>query len=163
MKNFYNTLKFILLTVASVLLLSLPGCSDSNDVENPPAPEDKLELIISVGTVTSNSIEATVTPSNNEAAYYAGVHSAVEVGEDKGAGFVQELIAQEGFDALLKQNKQQLVKNELTPESDYYVVAFGYDAQKGNPVQSWARSTLSWRENLLGAMPWYKLIPRTMR
>ena len=131
MKNFYNTLKFILLTVASVLLLSLPGCSDSNDVENPPAPEDKLELIISVGTVTSNSIEATVTPSNNEAAYYAGVHSAVEVGEDKGAGFVQELIAQEGFDALLKQNKQQLVKNELTPESDYYVVAFGYDAQKG--------------------------------
>ena len=130
MKKFLETLKALMLLMASALLLAVPACSESEETDPTPEPEKPLELVIKLGEITHNSILSSVTPSDEEATYYAAIHSAAEVGEDQGAALAQSLIAREDFASLLRTEAQRVTGSELTPESDYYVVAFGYNAEQ---------------------------------
>ncbi len=130
MKRVNEYLKRLLLMAASVAMLIAPACSDSEELDTTPEPKPRLELTIKLGATTHNTIVASVTPSIEEAAYYAAIHSADEVGEDLGESLALQLAAADNFANSLRKGAQRVEGTNLNPESDYYVVAFGYDIEK---------------------------------
>lgn len=125
MKHFFTKA-----TLFAMVALFFAACKETPEEVvtpvDPVDPVDKFALTVEVKAVTHNSIEATVTPANEEGAFYAAIHTAAEVGEDNGAALAQSLI-ENGIVSKLQKGTQNISASELTPESEYYVVAFGYD------------------------------------
>lgn len=130
MKALYKNLKAILLMASSALLLTAPSCSESQE-ETPTPPTVKIDLTISEVSTTADAVDATVTPSDNQATYYAGIHTAAEVVEDEAAALIQQLISSGDFASKLLKGTQKVSATGLEAETNYYVVAFGYDVASG--------------------------------
>lgn len=93
------------------------------------ASEELLELTLTVGDVKASSIELTVTASINSRPYYVGLFPAAECSDTE--ALVARLTAEPAFADQLKQGTQKFLFEELTPETTYRALAFGYNAEAG--------------------------------
>ena len=89
------------------------------------ASEEPLELYVEVGEVKHNSIAFSVSPSVASRTYYAGIYTADAVGADADA-FAATITP----DALYN-GYQDFVAEELEAETEYVVLAFGYNEERG--------------------------------
>ena len=107
----------------SALLLTT-ACKQTGDPTPEPQPEAQLELAFSAGQVTSTSITFTVTPNQEDATYYAQLFAAEELAEERNVAMKAALMTMEEAYT----GTQTITVEELTAQSDYKVLYFGYDA-----------------------------------
>ena len=122
--NFFRMIVFVA-SLATMFMFS--ACDDPT---TPPEEPVEIAWQVLVDTVTDSSIGVTVTPSDLKVPYYVAIHTAEEVGEDKGVALSETLIAAEDFASKLVMGKKKISAEELTPATDYFVVAFAYDTLK---------------------------------
>jgi hypothetical protein len=91
---------------------------------NPTDPVIDFEPAISVDEYNHRKVIYSVVP-NSSATYYHALHTAAEVGEDGGAALAASLIEGNINANLISGSVQKEV--EVQPESNYYVVVFGYN------------------------------------
>lgn len=89
-----------------------------------PEPEQKLELAFSAGAVTSTTITYTITPNIETATYYAELFAAEELTEERDVAMKAALMTMEEAYT----GAQTITVEELTAETEYKVLFFGYDA-----------------------------------
>ena len=90
----------------------------------PADPEVDFEPTIYVDEYNYRKVIYSVVPNSN-ATYYHALHTAAEVGEDGGAALAASLIEGNINANLISGSVQKEV--EVQPESNYYVVVFGYN------------------------------------
>ena len=120
MKRFFNLSTWAL---AAIMLLTT-ACNTTDEPTPEPKPETKLELAFSAGQVTSTSITFTVTPNIEEATFYAQLFAAEELNEERDVAMKAALMTMEQAYT----GVQTITVEELTAESEYKVLYFGYDA-----------------------------------
>ena len=120
--------KFLRLSawMLSAAMLLTTAC---NETEEPtpqpePEPEKKLELAFSAGQVTSTTITYTITPNIEDATYYAQLYAAEEISAERDIAMKAALMTMEEAYT----GTQTITAEELTAESEYKVLYFGYDA-----------------------------------
>ena len=91
---------------------------------NPTDPVIDFEPAIYVDEYNYRKVIYSVVP-NSSATYYHALHTAAEVGEDGGAALAASLIEGNINANLISGSVQKEV--EVQPESNYYVVVFGYN------------------------------------
>lgn len=91
---------------------------------NPTDPVIDFEPAISVDEYNHRKVIYSVVP-NSDATYYHALHTAAEVGEDGGAALAASLIEGNINANLISGTVQKEI--EVQPESNYYVVVFGYN------------------------------------
>lgn len=90
----------------------------------PADPEVDFEPAIYVDEYNHRKVIYSVVP-NSSATYYHALHTAAEVGEDGGAALAASLIEGNINADLISGTVQKEI--DVQPESDYYVVVFGYN------------------------------------
>ena len=115
-------LKFSWMFVAAMLLTT--ACNEPNEPTPPPQPEQKLELVFSAGQVTSTTITYTITPNIETATYYAELFAAEELTEERDVAMKAALMTMEEAYT----GSQTITVEDLTAETEYKVLFFGYDA-----------------------------------
>ena len=91
--------------VASLATMFMFSACD--DPTTPPEEPVEIAWQVLVDTVTDSSIGVTVTPSDLKVPYYVAIHTAEEVGEDKGVALSETLIATEDFASKLVMGKKK--------------------------------------------------------
>ena len=94
----------------------------------PQAAVREVKLWLDVLDVTHESVTCNVEVNYDDATYYAACITKEELGDDYGATYFYEVMANVTAD-MLYTGTQDITFEGLNPESDYYVVAFGYDAE----------------------------------
>ena len=90
-------------------------------------------------SVTYSSVTVTVTPSQAEESYYAApVKTSLLIG--KNSNDIVKMVKDDITEASLKKGVQEFVFGQLDPSTNYTVVAFGYDWEKGVSTSQLARS-----------------------
>lgn len=123
--------------LVSGMLLSF-GCSDSDDPQDPiVVPPDKVEpdpaafdpksvsIAISVD-VDGDTAVLTLTPSDEEADYFAGVVLSSEVEGLEDDAVIARMVASSDFQSGIRSGKQTVSFTELEAECSYTAVAFCY-------------------------------------
>ena len=112
------------LWLLSAAMLLTTACNNNDEPQPKPQPEAKLELALSVAETTSNSITFTITPSQNDAPYYAQLFAAGELAEERDVAMKAALMT---MDEAFKGPKT-ITAEQLTAQSEYKVLYFGYNA-----------------------------------
>ncbi|MBR5771277.1 MAG: hypothetical protein IKY20_06940 [Alistipes sp.] len=94
----------------------------------PQAEVREVKLWLEVLDVTHESVTCNVEVNYDDATYYAACITKEQLGDDYGATYFYEVMANVTAD-MLYTGTQDITFEGLSPESDYYVVAFGYDAE----------------------------------
>ena len=115
-------LKLSWMFVTAMLLTT--ACNEPNEPTPPPQQEQKLELAFSTGQVTSTTITYTITPNIEDATYYAELFAAGELASERDIAMKAALMTMEEAYT----GTQTITAEELTAESEYKVLYFGYDA-----------------------------------
>ena len=90
-------------------------------------------------SVTYSSVTVTVTPSQAEESYYAApVKTSLLIG--KNSNDIVKMVKGDITEASLKKGVQEFVFGQLDPSTNYTVVAFGYDWEKGVSTSQLSRS-----------------------
>ena len=110
--------------VATMLLTTACNKTEEPAPQPKPEPETKLELTFSAGEVTSTTITYTITPNLEDATYYAQLYAAEELQEERDIAMKAALMTME--EAYV--GTKTIIAEELTAESEYKVLYFGYDA-----------------------------------
>ena len=118
--------KFLKLSTWMLLAASLltTACNETEEPKPQPKPETKLELAFSAGQVTSTTITYTITPNIEDATYYAQLYAAEELTAERDIAMKAALMTMEQAYT----GTQTITVEELTAESEYKVLYFGYDA-----------------------------------
>ena len=118
--------KFLKLSTWMLLTASLftTACNETEEPKPQPNPETKLELAFSAGQVTSTTITYTITPNIENATYYAQLYAAEELTAERDIAMKAALMTMEQAYT----GTQTITVEELTAESEYKVLYFGYDA-----------------------------------
>ena len=109
---------------AAMLLTTACNKTEAPAPQPTPEPETKLELTFSAGQVTSTTITYTITPNLEDATYYAQLYAVEELQEERDIAMKAAIMTME--EAYV--GKQTITAEELTAESEYKVLYFGYDA-----------------------------------
>ena len=104
-----------------------------SDVFQPFEEVIELSLYLTIDNVTSNTLTTTIEASTEEAAYYVGCITAEQFGADYGLSYINSLYGNLTEESLCY-GTQTLTFEGLTPETEYYVIAFGYDIEAGEPT-----------------------------
>ena len=92
-----------------------------------------LSLYLDIVEVGSDYIQVGVTTNTDKASYYIDYVTAEEFGDDYGLTYISEL-----YEYLTEQNLYYgdgvYNLSVLEPDSEYYVIAFGFDAELGEPT-----------------------------
>ena len=96
----------------------------------PQAEVREVKLWLEVLDVTHESVTCNVEVNYDDATYYAACITKEQFGEDYGSTYFYEVLANATSDNLYT-GTQDITFEGLSPESEYYVVAFGYDAELG--------------------------------
>ena len=110
--------------VATMLLTTACNKTEEPAPQPKPEPETELELTFSAGEVTSTTITYTITPNLEDATYYAQLYAAEELQEERDIAMKAALMTME--EAYV--GTKTIIAEELTAESEYKVLYFGYDA-----------------------------------
>ena len=92
-----------------------------------------MNLYLTIDNATSDTLTATIDASTDEAAYYVGCITAEQFGADYGLSYISNLYGNLTEEDL-NYGTQTLTFEGLAPETEYYVIAFGYDAETGEPT-----------------------------
>lgn len=92
-----------------------------------------LSLYISIDSVTAETVTCSVKVNSGEPTYYIDCITAEQFGDDYGLAYINGLYGQIGAEEL-KSGTQTYTFEGLTPESEYYVIAFGYDLETAEPT-----------------------------
>lgn len=128
--------------------LSFVACEDpQNDPKPEPQPGDEptaLTFEVEVGEVTHSTVNYTITPSDVEAEYLCVLYDAATVEEFTRDEFLVQSLYQE-LEAEARSTGKTLAEfmpevvdkgvltdkfERLAPETEYYIVVFGVDAEK---------------------------------
>lgn len=96
----------------------------------PEAEVREVKLWLEVLDVTHESVTCNVEVNYDDATFYAACITKEQFGDDYGATYFYEAMANVNADVLYT-GTQDITFEGLNPESEYYVVAFGYDAELG--------------------------------
>ena len=96
----------------------------------PEAEVREVKLWLEVLDVTHESVTCNVEVNYDDATFYAACITKEQFGDDYGATYFYEAMANVTADVLYT-GTQDITFEGLNPESEYYVVAFGYDAELG--------------------------------
>ncbi len=96
----------------------------------PEAEVREVKLWLDVLDVTHESVTCNVEVNYDDATFYAACITKEQFGDDYGATYFYEAMANVNADVLYT-GTQDITFEGLNPESEYYVVAFGYDAELG--------------------------------
>ena len=96
----------------------------------PQAEVREVKLWLEGLDVTHESVTCNVEVNYDDATYYAACITKEQFGEDYGSTYLYEVLANATSDNLYT-GTQDITFEGLSPESEYYVVAFGYDAELG--------------------------------
>ena len=122
MKKFLKLTSWMLL--AASLLTTACNETDEPDPQPQPKPEEKLELTLSVGEVTSTTISYTIIPNIDNANYYAALYAAEELASERDIAVNAALMTMDNA----YRGKKTFTAVDLTAESQYKVLYFGYNA-----------------------------------
>lgn len=101
-----------------------------SDVFQPFEEVVELKLFVDIDGSTSDTLTTTITASTEEAAYYVGCITAEQFGNDEALTYISTL-CESLTEEDLYYGTQTLTFEGLTPETEYYVIAFGYDVETG--------------------------------
>lgn len=101
-----------------------------SDVFQPYEEVVELKLFVDIDSATSESITATITASTDEAAYYVGCVPASQFGADYGLSYISGIVETLTEEDLCYGTETYTFEG-LSPETEYYVFAFGYDIETG--------------------------------
>ena len=104
-----------------------------SDVFKPMEEVVELNLYLTIDNATSDTLTATIDASTDEVSYYVGCITAEQFGADYGLTYINSLYGNLTEESLYY-GTQTLTFEGLTPETEYYVIAFGYDAETGEPT-----------------------------
>lgn len=96
----------------------------------PEAEVREVKLWLEVLDVTHESVTCNVEVNYDDVTFYAACITKEQFGDDYGATYFYETMANVTADVLYT-GTQDITFEGLNPESEYYVVAFGYDAELG--------------------------------
>ena len=96
----------------------------------PQAEVVEVNLWLELGEVTHESVTCNVEVNLEDATYFAACITKEQFGDDYGSTYFYDMLANVTSDALYT-GSQTITFEGLQPESDYYVVAFGYNAELG--------------------------------
>lgn len=149
--------KFLALALAALTLMGCPGGPDSKDFK------------ITVSNVTESKADLLVEPADTTAMYYLGVYDSEDVvtlSDDSIASIINtefnyylELFAMMGYEFTLEELLQELLftgkledqLSDLTPATDYTVIAVKMDVQ-GNVLGKMARKNFTTLEAVMGQL-----------
>lgn len=149
--------KFLALALAALTLMGCPGDPDSKDFK------------ITVSNVTESKADLLVEPADTTAMYYLGVYDSEDVAtlsDDSIASFIDtefeyylQLFAAMGYEITLEELLPELLftgklesqLTNLTPATDYTVIAAKMDAQ-GNVLGKMARKNFTTLEAVMGQL-----------
>ncbi|MBO7262906.1 MAG: hypothetical protein J6U93_00115 [Alistipes sp.] len=139
-----------LIALLSVFSLTFVACGgdDVDDTKKPtPKPETPVEqsFDIQIETITFNSVEFTVTPTDLEADYLCMLYDAATVESFRKDEYVIQTLYQEletearakgltleeYLPEFLDRGVLSASSSQLSPESDYYILVVGVDAANG--------------------------------
>ena len=125
MKRFFSIATWIL----STAILLITSCSEGNEPQVEPKPEPEpdvaLSFTLSVDEISSAAITFTIAPSKEDAPYYAALYHISELATERDIAVAATLLTMEAA----YYGTQTITATELSPESDYKVLYFGYDAE----------------------------------
>jgi hypothetical protein len=99
-----------------------------SEVFQPESDVREVKLWLEVENVTHESVTCNVEVNYDDATFYAACITKEQFGDDYGATYFYEVMANVTAD-LLYTGTQDITFEGLNPESEYCVVAFGYDAE----------------------------------
>lgn len=91
---------------------------------------EPFSVSMSTSEVTHEFVTYSVVPSANSYTYYHNLFTAEEIGADGGAALAASLVAEDKFDQKLVAGNIETTVN-VTPETEYRIMVFGYDVDKG--------------------------------
>ncbi len=129
--------------VATLLSIS-GGCSETND----PAPDEgggdtpvkePVTYTITLGEASEQGVKVKVTPSDEKAVYYCGIHSEASLLGIPDATLLKQLASLGDLSERLHTGTQELnITETLIPVTSYKIVVAGYDGKEftGDIAQS---------------------------
>lgn len=115
MRNLLSMMSVALLTIFAI------GCEPSDDGNG------GVTFAFTESSVTANSAEIIVTPSDKDATYYAGIVVSADIADKDDASIISDVLAGVYDFATLK-GVSPVSSDTLIDETDYTVVAFAYGA-----------------------------------
>ena len=100
---------------------------------NPVDPVVELSLYLDILDGTSETITCDVTANTDEVAYYLGYATAEQFGEDEGLTYLSTIYDAITVEDLFYGSGSYFIDG-LAPDTEYYVFAFGYDFEAGEPI-----------------------------
>ena len=104
-----------------------------SDAFQPAEEVVDLSLYLDIVEVGSDYIQVGVATNTDKASYYIDYVTAEEFGDDYGLTYISEL-----YEYLTEENLYYgdgvYNLSVLEPDSEYYVIAFGFDAEAGEPT-----------------------------
>ena len=94
----------------------------------PQSAVREVKLWLEIEDVTHEDVTCYVDVNYDDATFYAACITKEQLGDDYGATYFYEVLANVTADSLYT-GSQSITFEGLNPDSDYYVVAFGYDAE----------------------------------
>ena len=132
MKSFRTLFRYsVALLLASAA--SLVACKDS---DGDPKFGDPITLEIIIDEVTDSSILLTVTPSRTDANYYAQLYTQSGIEGKNDNTLLAECLTDDYFESYIRHGKQTLAFEKLRPETEYVLVAFGYEDEQSTGITS---------------------------
>lgn len=105
-----------------------------SEVFQPSEPEDPVvepfSVSVSTSEVAHEFVTYSVVPNVNNVTYYHNLFTAEAIGTDGGAALAVSLVAEEKFVQKLVAGNIETTVN-VAPETEYRVMVFGYDVDKG--------------------------------
>ena len=114
--------KLLLLLAAPLMMLFAMGCEETTTT-----PEGSMTFDFSNESVSSTSVEVTITPSNLEKRYYVGVVKTWDIATLTDSQIINRAAAG-NLDVTVRTGVHVLAKSALSPNTEYTVIAYAEDA-----------------------------------
>ena len=127
-----KSLSLLRLLTAAILLSASGGCSETNDPDpegggDPPVKEP-VTYTITLGETSEQGAAVKVTPSDETATYYCGIHSEASLLGIPTATLLRQIASLDDLDERLHTGTEEFtIAETLTPVTSYKIVVAGYD------------------------------------
>ena len=130
MFNMKKSLSLLRLLTAAILLSASGGCSETNDPDpegggDPPVKEP-VTYTITLGETSEQGAAVKVTPSDETATYYCGIHSEASLLGIPTATLLRQIASLDDLDERLHTGTEEFtIAETLTPVTSYKIVVAG--------------------------------------
>lgn len=130
-----KSLSLLRLLTAAILLSASGSCSETNDPDpegggDPPVKEP-VTYTITLGETSEQGAAVKVTPSDETATYYCGIHSEASLLGIPTATLLRQIASLDDLDERLHTGTEEFtIAETLTPVTSYKIVVAGYDGKE---------------------------------